>query len=208
MQRRQRCRQSSSGFAGSLRESCLVRLRLASDLTYQHLTLTLTVHACLSARTNMEPEFNILISSLRVMAADWQLAGRSLHAERFLKAHSCHLPDEYVKLLTRAERRWQSLATDLNSPASGTLSEAVSVLLDMRRTAYTAAKIGQYDVTPPEPVGAANGGVNVTGPFGSSTPVWPPTLKGPFAQAAGYGDIGSWFDSLDLFGNSSMGLLP
>lgn len=120
------------------------------------------------------------------------------------------MTDEYVKLLSRAERRWQSLATDLNSPASGTLSEAVSVLLDMRRTAYTAAKIGQYDVTPPEPVGGqnTNGGGNGGGPFGASTPVWPPTLKGPFAQAAGYGDIGSWFDSLDLFGNSSMGLLP
>lgn len=113
------------------------------------------------------------------------------------------MTDEYVKLLSRAERRWQSLATDLNSPASGTLSEAVSVLLDMRRTAYTAAKIGQYDVTPPEPAGGQTGG-----PFGTATPVWPPTLKGPFAQATGYGDIGSWFDSLDLFGNSSMGLLP
>ncbi|KAJ9117488.1 hypothetical protein QFC22_004338 [Naganishia vaughanmartiniae] len=118
--------------------------------------------------------------------------------------------DEYVKLLSRAERRWQSLSTDLNSPASGTLSEAVSVLLDMRRTAYTAAKVGQYDVTPPEPAGGhgMNAGGNMEGPYGSATPVWPPTLKGPFAQAAGYGDIGSWFDSLDLFGNSSIGLLP
>jgi hypothetical protein len=118
--------------------------------------------------------------------------------------------DEYVKLLSRAERRWQSLSTDLNSPASGTLSEAVSVLLDMRRTAYTAAKVGQYDVTPPEPAGGngMSAGMNMEGPFGSATPVWPPTLKGPFAQAAGFGDIGSWFDSLDLFGNSSIGLLP
>ncbi|KAJ9098194.1 hypothetical protein QFC21_004523 [Naganishia friedmannii] len=150
------------------------------------------VHACLSARTNMDPEFQILLASLRIMAEEWQLA------------------DEYVKLLSRAERRWQSLSTDLTSPASGTLSEAVSVLLDMRRTAYTAAKVGQYDVTPPEPAGGhgMNAGGNMEGPFGSATPVWPPTLKGPFAQAAGYGDIGSWFDSLDLFGNSSTGLLP
>ena len=43
--------------------------------------LNLKVHACLSARTNMEPEFNILISSLRVMAGDWQLAGKSLQVE-------------------------------------------------------------------------------------------------------------------------------
>ncbi|KAJ9110300.1 hypothetical protein QFC19_001703 [Naganishia cerealis] len=170
------------------------------------------MHACLSARTNMEPEFKILLTSLKIMAEEWQLAG-TYKDGRYVNTQLMYVAsftDEYVKLLSRAERRWQSLATDLNSPASGTLSEAVSVLLDMRRTAYTAAKVGQYDVTPPEPAGGQGLGVggHIEGPFGSATPVWPPTLKGPFAQAAGYGDIGSWFDSLDLFGNSSIGLLP
>jgi hypothetical protein len=33
------------------------------------------VHACLSARTSMDPEFQILLASLRVMAEEWQLAG-------------------------------------------------------------------------------------------------------------------------------------
>lgn len=35
------------------------------------------VHACLSAQTHMEPEFKILLSSLRLMAEEWQLAGTS-----------------------------------------------------------------------------------------------------------------------------------
>lgn len=71
--------------------------------------------------------------------------------------------ETYVKLLLRAERRWHAMTTSLDinhqgdpSPASGSaggasLSEAVSVLLDMRRTAYTAAKVGRGDETPTDP---------------------------------------------------------
>lgn len=80
-----------------------------------------------------------------------------------------------------------------NSPASGSLSEAVSVLLDLKKTGAQALRVGKYDVTPPEPVRMAE-----LGPFGAATPNWP-----RMGNATNYGDVQSWFDSLELFNSPS-----
>lgn len=100
--------------------------------------------------------------------------------------------DDYVHLLLRAERKWHSLAVDMhNSPASGSLSEAVSVLLDLKKTGAQALRIGKYDVTPPEPARLAD-----QGPFGGATPNWPRTAGQAMPS---YGEVQNWFDTLDLF---------
>lgn len=87
-----------------------------------------------------------------------------------------------------------------NSPASGSLSEAVSVLLDLKKTGAQALRVGKYDVTPPEPTRMAD-----MGPFGASTPNWPRVGGGGgvAASAAVYGDVQNWFDSLELFASPS-----
>jgi len=100
--------------------------------------------------------------------------------------------DDYVRLLLRAERRWHALAVDMhNSPASGSLSEAVSVLLDLKKTGAQALRIGKHDVTPPEPMRLGD-----QGPFGGATPNWPRTGGGTMPS---YGEVQNWFDTLDLF---------
>lgn len=97
-----------------------------------------------------------------------------------------------MHLLLRAERKWHSLAVDMqNSPASGSLSEAVSVLLDLKKTGAQALRIGKYDVTPPEPARLAD-----QGPFGELAPNWNRTTG---ATMPSYGEVQNWFDTLELF---------
>jgi hypothetical protein len=43
-----------------------------------------TVHACLSLKTQQEPEFEPLIQCLHAMKADWSIAGAPRHARRLL----------------------------------------------------------------------------------------------------------------------------
>ncbi len=60
------------------------------------------------------------------------------------------LAASYHKLLLRAERKWMAM----NSPSSGgSTSMAVSVLLDLRRTAYGATNAAKGDETPAVPGG-------------------------------------------------------
>jgi hypothetical protein len=82
-----------------------------------------------------------------------------------------------------------------HSPASGSLSEAVSVLLDLKKTGAQALKLGAYDVTPPEPVRASE-----LGPFGAATPNW------PRPNVPTYGEVQNWFDSLELFNSPYDGM--
>lgn len=112
-------------------------------------------------------------------------------------------PAEYVRLLERAERKWNSLASTLDqSPASGSLSEAVSVLLDLKKTGAQALRVGKYDVSPMEPMPpfdtAATSGSIGGGGGGGAGPQWPRGGNVPT-----YGEVQNWFDSLDLFPSPS-----
>lgn len=90
-----------------------------------------------------DPEFSVLLASLREASRHWSLAS------------------QYVRLLDAASRRWSSGQVSTPStrshPAPGTgaedsddegLPDAIRVLLDLRRTAYNA--VGAGEDTPPE----------------------------------------------------------
>lgn len=93
-----------------------------------------------------DPEFSVLLASLRDASRHWSLAS------------------QYVRLLDAAARRWSSGQVSTPStrshPAPGTgaeesddegLPDAIRVLLDLRRTAYNA--VGAGEETPPEEEG-------------------------------------------------------
>jgi hypothetical protein len=52
--------------------------------------------------------------------------------------------DQYRKLLERAKRKWLSTSEEVNP----SLPEAIHVLLDLRRTAYSAVGANNTDATP------------------------------------------------------------
>lgn len=83
-----------------------------------------------------DPEFSVLLASLREASRHWSLAS------------------QYVRLLDAAARRWSSGQVSTPStrshPAPGTddsddegLPDAIRVLLDLRRTAYNAVGAGE-----------------------------------------------------------------
>lgn len=97
-----------------------------------------------------DPEFSVLLASLREASRHWSLAS------------------QYVRLLDAAARRWSSGQVSTPStrshPAPGTdesddegLPDAIRVLLDLRRTAYNA--VGAGEETPPEEAEGRRGSV-------------------------------------------------
>jgi len=151
--------------------------KFLSERQYQH-------------RTRVQSHLDIDAEHGFTLATCWYASKRRPVALCMLTPRS--LLDDYVRLLLRAERKWHALAVDMhNSPASGSLSEAVSVLLDLKKTGAQALRIGKHDVTPPEPMRLSD-----QGPFGGATPNWPRTGGGTMPS---YGEVQNWFDTLDLF---------
>lgn len=134
----------------------------------------LFVHACLALKTHQEPEFEPLIQCLHAMKADWSIAG------------------EYAHLLERAQRKLQAFTTASESLTPDShLSEAVSVLLDMRHTAYSAVRASGTD-TPPEQLntGGMNNNSFMAGMGYTSGATTPWAMNAVF----GFGDLESWLD--------------
>ncbi|WWD16251.1 hypothetical protein CI109_100677 [Kwoniella shandongensis] len=103
----------------------------------------------------------------------------------FEQAEYWGLANQYVKLLERAKRKWQNANTTASTTSS--LPDAIHVLLDLRRTAYSAVHTNSSatpHVTPPDP-------------DLSHLPAW--------AVQPGLGDLYSWFDlPAGLFQNDPM----
>ena len=159
------------------------------------------MHAFLCHQTAPDDDFDVIVASLKAQAGYWSLASAWPDPDlQTLPRHpSCTsttvspspritpknrhplTPDQYVKLLDRAKRKWQSATTVPISTSPDTddhpnLPDAIHVLLDLRRTAY----------------GAVNGG-------GEATPyVSPPeTHLGhlpAWAVQPLLGDLHDWFD--------------
>ncbi|WVR05478.1 hypothetical protein IAU60_002494 [Kwoniella sp. DSM 27419] len=116
----------------------------------------LFVHSFLNHHTQPDENFNMIIKSLREQAEYWALA------------------NQYVKLLERAKRKW--LDSISGTGASASLPDAIHVLLDLRRTAYSAVNTNTQEtphVSPPDP-------------DLSHLPAW--------AVQPGLNDLYSWFD--------------
>ncbi|WVN86555.1 uncharacterized protein L203_101722 [Cryptococcus depauperatus CBS 7841] len=116
----------------------------------------LFVHTYLSHQTQPDKDFELIVSTLKEQAEYWALA------------------TQYVKLLERAKRKWLDTITQPNS--NHALPEAIHVLLDLRRTAYSAVHTNMHEtpfVSPPEP-------------DLSQLPAW--------AVEPGLNDLYSWFD--------------
>nr|XP_031861042.1 uncharacterized protein CI109_003402 [Kwoniella shandongensis]KAA5528114.1 hypothetical protein CI109_003402 [Kwoniella shandongensis] len=127
----------------------------------------LFVHAFLNHQTQPDDDFNTIVLTLKEQAEYWGLA------------------NQYVKLLERAKRKWQNANTTASTTSS--LPDAIHVLLDLRRTAYSAVHTNSSatpHVTPPDP-------------DLSHLPAW--------AVQPGLGDLYSWFDlPAGLFQNDPM----
>ncbi|WVQ99018.1 hypothetical protein IAU59_006150 [Kwoniella sp. CBS 9459] len=116
----------------------------------------LFVHSFLNHHTQPDEDFNIIVSCLREQAEYWALA------------------NQYVKLLERAKRKWLNSLSGAGTSTS--LPDAIHVLLDLRRTAYSAVNTNTQEtphVSPPDP-------------DLSHLPAW--------AVQPGLGDLYSWFD--------------
>ncbi|WVW82740.1 hypothetical protein I302_104751 [Kwoniella bestiolae CBS 10118] len=115
------------------------------------------VHAYLNHQTQPDENFNTILAALKEQALYWSLA------------------NQYVKLLERAKRKWQKSLSGGGPSAS--LPDAIHVLLDFHRTAYSAVHQNQMQETP-----------HVTPPEHdlAHLPVW--------AVQPGLGDLYSWFD--------------
>ncbi|WWC60752.1 uncharacterized protein I303_103328 [Kwoniella dejecticola CBS 10117] len=115
------------------------------------------VHSFLNHQTQPDENFNTILAALKEQALYWSLA------------------NQYVKLLERAKRKWQNSLT--GGTASASLPDAIHVLLDFHRTAYSAVHQNQMQETP-----------HVTPPEHdlAHLPVW--------AVQPGLGDLYSWFD--------------
>ncbi|WWC89679.1 uncharacterized protein L201_004604 [Kwoniella dendrophila CBS 6074] len=130
------------------------------------------VHAFLNHQTQPDDNFNTILAALKEQAVYWSLA------------------NQYVKLLERAKRKWQnSLGIGTSgSSATTSLPDAIHVLLDFHRTAYSAVHQNNIQETP-----------NVSPPEHnlSHLPVW--------AVQPGLGDLYSWFDlPVGLFPSDTM----
>ncbi|KAK8869490.1 hypothetical protein IAR55_000055 [Kwoniella newhampshirensis] len=129
--------------------------------------LTEAVHAFLNHQSQPDDDFNTIVVTLKEQAEYWGLA------------------NQYVKLLERAKRKWQNANNSSGSTSS--LPDAIHVLLDLRRTAYSAVHTNTQatpHVSPPDP-------------DLSHLPAW--------AVQPGLGDLYSWFDlPAGLFQNDSM----
>ncbi|KIY34495.1 hypothetical protein I305_03279 [Cryptococcus gattii E566] len=115
----------------------------------------LFVHAFLNHHTQPDEDFEEIITSLKEQSEYWDLA------------------TQYVKLLGRAKRKWLNT---LSTNPSSSLPDAIHVLLDLRRTAYSAVNTNVQEtphVSPPEP-------------DLSQVPAW--------AVQPGLEDLYSWFD--------------
>ncbi len=152
------------------------------------------VHACLALKSAQEPEFEPLIQCLLTMKGDWQMAG-AYH----MGAGTSHKPaltppttGEYAHLLERAQRKLQAFTTaSENLTPDSHLSEAVSVLLDMRHTAYSAVRANGTE-TPDDfgvPNVSGNGGLGGIG-GGLSGAATPWAVQAVF----GFGDLDSFLD--------------
>jgi hypothetical protein len=63
------------------------------------------------------------------------------------------MPDQYVKLLERAKRKWLASMPVDSDPPNPSLPDAIHVLLDLRRTAYSAVTTNTQEtphVSPPD----------------------------------------------------------
>lgn len=99
---------------------------------------------------------------------------------------------EYAHLLERAQRKLQAFTTASESLTPDShLSEAVSVLLDMRHTAYSAVRASGTD-TPPEQLhpGSMINNSFMTGMGYTSGAATPWAMNAVF----GFGDLESWLD--------------
>ncbi|TXT08628.1 hypothetical protein VHUM_02756 [Vanrija humicola] len=117
----------------------------------------LFIHSFLAHHAHPDDNFEAILQALREQAAYWSLA------------------NQYVKLLERAKRKWAAGTTHTDPDANPSLPDAIHVLLDLRRTAYSA--VGATDqtpyVSPPD--------VNL-----SHLPAW--------AVQPLLGDLHNWFD--------------
>ncbi|KAL1406275.1 hypothetical protein Q8F55_007971 [Vanrija albida] len=116
----------------------------------------LFINAFLAHQAAPGEQFEAILDALREMAAYWSLA------------------NQYVKLLERAKRKWAA-GTPANTDPNPSLPDAIHVLLDLRRTAYSA--VGVTDATPH----VSPPDVNL-----SHLPAW--------AVQPLLGDLHNWFD--------------
>ncbi|RSH92069.1 hypothetical protein EHS25_008481 [Saitozyma podzolica] len=115
----------------------------------------LFVHAFLAHQLSPDEDFDSIVAALKEQAQYWGLA------------------KQYVRLLERAKRKWLA---SLGDASDKNLPDAIHVLLDLRRTAYSAVKTNQQEtphVSPPD--------VNL-----SHLPAW--------AVQPLLGDLHNWFD--------------
>ncbi|KAI9636462.1 fungal-specific transcription factor domain-containing protein [Dioszegia hungarica] len=94
----------------------------------------LFVHAFLAHRTGPDEAFDEIVGCLREQAGYWGLA------------------NQYVRLLERAKRKWQD-SMPSSDPPNPSLPDAIHVLLDLRRTAYSAVTTNTQEtphVSPPD----------------------------------------------------------
>ncbi|KAL7422894.1 hypothetical protein Q5752_002191 [Cryptotrichosporon argae] len=91
----------------------------------------LFVHAFLTHKDGPDTDFDAIVVALKEQAPYWSLA------------------NQYITLLERAKRKWQR-ALPSASAETATLPEAIHVLLDLRRTAYSAVGAG-HAIAPTPP---------------------------------------------------------
>jgi hypothetical protein len=92
--------------------------------------------------TEPGPQFDTILDALRIMSAQWGLAGASSHSD----LQQADGIDQHLRLLERAKRKLQSAQSDQTHNTN--LPEAISLLLDIRHsTAYRAVN-ANTDATP------------------------------------------------------------
>lgn len=107
--------------------------------------ILIIVYSFLSRRSQPDDDFDIIVSALKEQSQYWTLASTFPPLRPLSDSITIHrlTSDQYSKLLERAARKWQSSSASSNP----NLPEAIHVLLDLRRTAYSAVGVNT-DPTP------------------------------------------------------------
>ncbi|GMK57850.1 hypothetical protein CspeluHIS016_0406840 [Cutaneotrichosporon spelunceum] len=138
----------------------------------------LFVHDFVARRAAPRPEFEDILTALKDQAPYWGLA------------------NQYTRLLERAKRKWAAGTYD--AAANPALPDAIHVLLDLRRTAYSAVGVDAgAEATAEEGVAAEEGVTD--GGTGATLVASPPDMLGlghlpAWAVQPLLGDLHSWFD--------------
>lgn len=125
------------------------------------------MHAFLAHREGPDEEFDAIVGCLREQQGYWGLAsefslGHTMHTgiqrlfgnistqfriaiEAINLVQEADSTGQYVKLLERAKRKWLAAISD---PPNPSLPDAIHVLLDLRRTAYSAVTTTTTQETP------------------------------------------------------------